>query len=74
MTRFDMYGCHDGGMLNFELARTIQADREREIEADLRSRRLLGTDRSTTVAKTDSPSRPTIRRGQRPASSGALSR
>jgi hypothetical protein len=59
-------------MLNFELARTIQADREREIEADLRSRRLLGIDRS--VAKTNSESRPTIRPGQRPASSGALSR
>jgi hypothetical protein len=61
-------------MLNIELARTIQADREREIEADVRSRRLLGIDRSMAVAKPADRSRPTIRQGQRPASSGAVSR
>jgi hypothetical protein len=58
-------------MMNIELARILQADREREIEAELRARRLV---RSTDGTK---PAPTTIRPGrgyQRPASSGAASR
>ena len=49
-----MYEWHDVGMDLFELARTFQADREREIEATMRRRRLLARsiapspDRGTT--------------------------
>jgi hypothetical protein len=41
MTGFGIYERHNGGMVNIELARILQADREREIEAGLRQRRLL---------------------------------
>ena len=69
-----MYVRHHRRMLNFELARIIHADREREIEAEVRSRRLLGTARSTSAAEALQPPRPPVRSGQTPASSGALSR
>jgi len=61
-------------MLNFELARIIQADREREIQAEVRTRQLLGTVRCVTDADDSRQPRPTMRQGQRPASTGALSR
>jgi hypothetical protein len=73
MTSSGMYGRHDRRMLNFELARIIHADREREIEAEVRSRRLLATVRSKPAGDAQQQ-RPTIRSGQTPASSGALSR
>ena len=58
-------------MWNIELARIIQEDREREIEAGMRLRQLTrpngsGEKAQAIVART--------RRGQRPASSGAASR
>jgi hypothetical protein len=70
MTSFGIYGRQNVDMLNFELARILQADREREIEAALRNRRL------SRPAETDAvlaPSR-SLRPTQRPASTGALSR
>jgi len=58
-------------MLNIELARILQADREREIAAALRHRRLLRPVETTDAAPAVTRSmRPT----QRPASTGALSR
>jgi hypothetical protein len=57
-------------MMNIELARILQADREREIEAELRSRRLLGEIRSTQIAESPKPHGTTIR----PAPTRALSR
>ena len=71
MTCSGMYDGHTQHMLNIEFARIIQADREREIETELRTRRLL---RPSDVPDT---SRVVSRNGrvtQRPASSGAASR
>ena len=65
MTGFDMYPRHTQPMMNIELARIIQAEREQEIQAELRRRRLLGGNVDHGQA------RPTVvRRGplQRPAS------
>jgi hypothetical protein len=85
MTSSGMYDRHHRRMLNIELARIIHADREREIEATLRSRRLVGALRSTPAADPrtgptapsqelgrDADARPCP--GQTPASTGALSR
>ena len=54
-----------------ELARTIQADRDRAIAAEARRRRLMATDQATVQT---APSARTISAPQRPASTGALSR
>jgi hypothetical protein len=71
MTDFGMYGGHTDRMLNIELARVIQEDREREIAAGMRLRHL--TRPTETDQKSDAPvARP--RRVQRPASTGAASR
>ena len=74
MTSFGMYDRHTGGMLNIELARIIQEDREREIAAELRTRRLLQPTETTepTLLQRDPciESRPL----QRPASTGAAAR
>ena len=65
MTAFDMYARDTRRMMNIEFARIIQAEREREIEADLRRRRLLeGNVNDGEPRKTVAPSR----RLQRPAS------
>jgi hypothetical protein len=44
MTTFGMYDRQTRPMMNLELARIIQADREREIQSALRTRRLLRKD------------------------------
>jgi hypothetical protein len=65
MTAFDMYARDTRRMMNIEFARIIQAEREREIEADLRRRRLLeGNVNDGEPRKTVVPAR----RLQRPAS------
>jgi len=65
-----MYDGQNRRMMNIELARIIQADREREIQAELRARRLLRPvdtgDAALRVIR--------IRPAQRPASTGAASR
>jgi len=71
MTSFGMYRRHTARMWNIELARIIQEDREREIEAGMRLRQLTRPNPSdekanAVVART--------RRVQRPASTGAASR
>lgn len=71
MTGFGMYDRQTDGMLNIELARIIQEDRERQIAADLRTRRLLQPS-EPTVARRDPclEARPLPRR----ASTGAAAR
>jgi hypothetical protein len=49
MTGFDMYGLQTDGMMNIELARILQEDREREIAADIRARRLVEPTGSTAT-------------------------
>jgi hypothetical protein len=71
MTDFGIYERQNSVMLNIELARIIQADREREIEARLRERRLLRSSDSAANARTDGR---VIRPSQRPASTAAFSR
>jgi hypothetical protein len=71
MTCSGMYGGHTRHMLNIEIARIIQADREREIEAELRIRRLLRPSDTADTGRTVSRK---SRVSQRPASSGAASR
>jgi hypothetical protein len=71
MTSFGMYERQNEHMLNIELARIIQADREREIEARMRLKRIL---RSTETPDTNSRQSPSIRQTQRPASTAAVSR
>ena len=66
-----MYERQNKHMLNIELARIIQADREREIEARLRQQRIL---RSTETPDTTGRKSPSIRPTQRPASTAAVSR
>jgi hypothetical protein len=58
-------------MMNIELARILQSEREREIEAELRNRRLL---RPTEAAETSRVQSRSIGPFQRPASTGAMSR
>ena len=70
MTGFGRYARDTVGMFNIELARIIQAEREQEIQAELRRRRLLeGSD--PRVAQSDR-STPAPRLQRRP--SGAASR
>ena len=47
MTSSGMSGCQTGHMMNIELARILQAEREREIEMELRTRRLLRSAKTT---------------------------
>ena len=54
-----------------ELARTIQADRNRAIAAETRRRQLMAT---TDAARKAAPAARPISAPQRPASTGALSR
>jgi hypothetical protein len=71
MTSFGMYERQNEHMLNIELARIIQSDREREIEAGLRHQRILRSMKTSDTTRRHSPSaRPT----QRPASTAAVSR
>jgi hypothetical protein len=71
MTSFGMYERQNEHMLNIELARIIQADREREIEAGLRRERILRSIKTQDATRRQSPS---IRPTQRPVSSAAVSR
>jgi hypothetical protein len=58
-------------MMNIELARILQSEREREIEKELRTRRLLRS-ADTTESSVETPR--VIRGPQRAASSGASCR
>jgi hypothetical protein len=71
MTGSGMYGRQTDPMMNIELARILQNEREREIETELRIRRLL---RSAETTESMPATSRTIRQPQRPASSGATSR
>ena len=71
MTETGRYGRQTTGMDLIELARTIQADRERAIETERRRRQYLST--TAERVATSTAARP-ISSPQRPASSGALSR
>jgi len=66
-----MYGGQTDRMMNIELARILQAEREREIEMELRTRRLLQSAETTESIPDTSRA---FRRTQRRASSGAASR
>lgn len=71
MTSFGIYDRQNLTMLNIELARILQADREREIKVTIRNRQLLRS--ADTTDATPAASR-SMRPAQRPASTGALSR
>jgi hypothetical protein len=71
MTGFGMYDRQTDPMMNIELARILQNDREREIEQELRVRRLLRSAETTESSRDDS--RPAAR-VQRPASGAAVCR
>jgi hypothetical protein len=71
MTSFGRYDRQAVGMMNIELARILQDDREREIEASLRTRRIL---RPTETPEPNPPAPRTIHRTHRPMSTGAASR
>ena len=70
MTSFGKYARDTVGMFNIELARIIQTEREQEIQAELRRRRLLGGTKEKAVG--DECSAPAPRLQRRP--SGASSR
>lgn len=73
MTGSGMYGRQTDGMMNIELARILQEDREREIAADMRVRRLLRpTDANPTPTRREpcAETRPLQRR----PSTGAAAR
>jgi hypothetical protein len=71
MTRIGRYGWQTRHMELIELARTIQADRNRAIATETRRRQLMAaTDSTPQVAPAARP----VSSRQRPASSGALSR
>jgi hypothetical protein len=73
MTGYGIFKLQNRVMLNIELARIIQADREREIEARLRDIRNLRPSESTYVQRSArQPIRPNP--DQRPASTAAFSR
>jgi hypothetical protein len=74
MTSFDMYDRQTRRMFNIELARVIQEDREREIAADLRTRRLLQPTESIEAIEVRRDPCLEPRPVQRPASTGAASR
>lgn len=71
MTGFGRYDCQADAMMNIELARIIQDEREREIEASLRTRRIL---RPTESPEVIPPAPRTIHRTHRRVSTGAASR
>ena len=71
MTGSGMYGRQDEHMMNIELARILQNERERDIEAELRIRRLLRPVEATESGR-DAPK--AIGRLQRPASGAAVCR
>jgi hypothetical protein len=77
MTGIGMFERQNKDMLNIELARTIHADRQREIEARLRIRRLFRRGPTPeTIDKTwlPRPVAPPVRQDQRPTSTAAFSR
>jgi hypothetical protein len=69
-----MYDGQTSVMLNIEFARVIQTDREREIEAELRIRRLLRPTESAEPIEPAPAAQRTLRPSQRPASNGAVAR
>ena len=66
-----MYVSKNDRMMNIELARILQAEREREIEMELRTRRLLRSAETTESIPDTSRS---IRQSQRAASTRATCR
>jgi hypothetical protein len=70
MTRIGMYGWQTTGMDLIELARTIQADRNRAIATETRRRQLMTTDAAPQAAPAARP----VSVPQRPVSTGSLSR
>ena len=70
MTDFGMYERQTDGMWNIELGRIIQEDREREIQADIRLRRLIHRNEPGDVERVLASR---SRKVQRPASTGAPS-
>jgi hypothetical protein len=70
-TGFDMYGLQTDGMMNIELARILQEDREREIAADIRARRLVEPTGSTATRRDPCAE---VRPLQRRPSTGATAR
>jgi hypothetical protein len=70
MTGFGRYARDTTGMFNIELARIIQVEREQEIQAELRRRRLLGA--NEVKAERDECATPAPRLQRRP--SGMASR
>lgn len=70
MTAFGRYARDTDAMFNIELARIIQTEREQEIQAELRRRRLLGGNKEA-AARDECPA-PTPPLQRRP--SGATSR
>ena len=65
MTSFGMYARDTTNMFNIELARIIQVEREQEIQAELRRRRLLGA--NDIKAERDDCSTPSPRLQRRPS-------
>jgi hypothetical protein len=70
MTAFGRYARDTTDMFNIELARIIQTEREQEIQAELRRRRLLGGNNETAVRDESAPPAPRLQR----RASGATSR
>lgn len=69
MTGFGRYARETVGMFNIELARIIQAEREQEIQAELRRRRLLaGNEKKTARNDCIAPAPPLQRRASGMAS------
>lgn len=72
MTEVGRYDWHSVVMDLFELARTVQADKDRAIAAESRRRLLLGTPGSSATAK---PAQTlALGQAQRSTSTGAASR
>ena len=74
MTGFGMYGGQTDRMMNIEVARILLAEREREIETELRHRRLVRLLRSPEPTETQPRFAPSAASAQRRASSSATSR
>ena len=70
MTSFGRYARDTIRMFNIELARIIQTEREQEIQAELRRRRLLGGNNGKAARDESAPPAPGLHR----RASGATSR
>ena len=66
MTAFGMYARHTQPMMNLELARIIQMEREREVQGELRRRRLLANEGNNVESHDATPLNLRIRHLRRP--------